>query len=47
MFNEGFVSSTGATQDRDPGRGRACGWPVWSRTAVPHEPEALGTGRRC
>ena len=41
MFNEGFVSSTGATQDRDLAADA-----VWLAgvvaTAVPHEPEAWG-----
>jgi predicted RNA polymerase sigma factor len=41
MFNEGFVSSTGATQDRDLAADA-----VWlagvTATALPHEPEAWG-----
>ena len=41
MFNEGFVSSTGATQDRDLAADA-----VWLAgvvaTSVPHEPEAWG-----
>jgi predicted RNA polymerase sigma factor len=41
MFNEGFVSSAGATQDRDLAADA-----VWlagvTATAVPHEPEAWG-----
>ena len=41
MFNEGFVSSTGATQDRDLAADA-----VWLAgvvaTSMPHEPEAWG-----